>query len=1500
MFGQFSKKTLFSKFISGVIAVSFILASVPVSSYAGVDKLRPPSISGVGDIASELELGAGPFVSASGAKIATANFQISGLSDLSLVIANKSIKQAVVGLDWNTPLAKNGKVDDREKIENTVDTIKWFKESGLQYVFGLSHLGREGASLKPVIDEARKVLEEEGLSDIEMVLLPENFAEAKKVIDEKKAETALSGKKVWFMLENIRKYKGEQSKNPAEREEFEKEIIALTGEASDNLVYIFEAFEKAHRAEEASIEMGFLLFPRDHIAAGINTTETVRIVAEFSGNITGKLAVVAGGKKFDKLKNVLGDLGKVVAKSKGEMFIIGALADPLLVNKGVNVGKSLMPKKEEDLKGVKDGIKKLVENVRDNGLKVSLPVDFVVKDGKNVIDVLGDEDAQIDIGPKTIKKIADYINSLKKGDGLLLNGGAGVFDEEWGSAEGTFAVITAANEAAKRGVAVFFGGGDMVNAAKKWEETTGQKLDSSVLKSTAGGALFVAIGKGIGGGLIPVRALMKFPGDAKEKLLNVYSAVIKAFPGAMILPVSRTSYKDTSVGGADETREPALDLSKGADKDHVIKVPDGRNADRIKNFYDTSFLPVVITAEDIENLMPAIDRKALFEAKDEKGVSKFAQELLKKALADKGVPVQAWSERSHSLDQWKLGEVGVDLSSVIAIRTLHNDLFVWVPIVVKRGEEAAYSALAKKTIEGIAQKNTEIPEVSFELPEELVIADHNSAYQALKKYNPLFFGLLQKKDLSRVNVLIDIVNKLDPRAMVDPGLYGIQLNKEMGVFTSSKDMDGKAAAPGFGKNLELFRAGLYSAGISSQRIYHLAAPNYDAQGEASVAVNNKEFQDAVIGFYARIERHLLSTAINYFKDAGVFESLRSEVGDYAQRFNKAVREANALELSQANAGSLIQHLTDNGVILSENEKRNVINYFAKLETEGNRGFFDILQLAGYLTVDNFTKSFRLIKFDHPRTVLPSDKPYEAYDGSGRIARTQFAQRLGADISAGEEKYISRFMIASQEIKGKTFEEKSAAAVKKVIEMLSDRQIKDANIVVRISQEKGLLHDLIESGRLTFSAEEKVLSAQLDFQDTDLIPSTYAVRINLDGVLKGVAYCVDVAEFHSGLKTALEARNRKLDNLPRPFIVRAENNEEIFFGLRVDATPGGVEIGDQELEAAGGKGTVKLGGDTLWKLFAKFNLAEPKGDQLTASSELERIRQIYAQVEATRMPVAGGKKLTYIKSQVPAAMLLPGFGSLGRHLGWAIPYMGGSDVMYVHPGSCSTNGDAHIQSALIAFSGNAEVVGPTYHMNTSSDKVVEKNPLGHFALKSTGAAKGVKLLVSLEEGSQTFFTSVRTPIGLVKGKADIVGGSMFDLLVRLPVNVPDELVVRYLSRIAAEFPEDLKLFNSADGSYTWKDTIAGQKTGSIIYSDFVERVAPGIYRFKAAYDNEMSFGSKENALHEAVYLDALRSRQTVMMAEILSESLANTADAKTDVEEAAKKMKESDQEFGSKN
>lgn len=1412
--------------------------------------------------------------------------QVSGPEDLMPLIKEKGIQSALLALDWNIPV-KDGRIETNELVVNSLATIDWaFNDAGLRYLYVMTHSGRpsgtgyeEGFSLGLIVDETRRLLGEEGINNLEIILLPYDLSQAKTIIAAKKAEAGSTDKRILFVFENIRMYPGEQAKDPRQRESFEREIISLTGESVENLVYLVEAFDKAHRAEEASMEMGSLLFPREHIAAGVKVVEESNKVMTFLARVTGKLSAIAGGATFDKMKN-FGDLGKRIGKSGGRLFVVGALANPLLARAGVNIGNSLMPTKSDDIKAVQDGQKKLSENTRDNKLQVSLPVDFIVKEARVVKETLEPKDEQIDTGPETTRQIVDYIDSLRPGDGLLMNGGTGVFDQDWGSKTGTIAVVTAANEAAKRGVAVFFAGGDMYNAIKIVQRETGLELDPSVFISTAGGALFVAVNKGVGGGLIPVRAVMKFEGNTEQGLLAIFSAVQEALPGAGLLPATRTPYIDTALNGDDATRRPALELSQGEDG-HRLEIPDGRRSDRVKLIYETTFLPVMLLDEDTAGAFPTQQQEFLT-AKDAKGVSAFVRRLLQQALAKRNIPIQDSQERSHALDPGKLGEVAVDLSSVTAIRTRQGDLLAWVPVLIRRGADAAHIALNKQITPIAEEFRQRANAQSFPLPEDVSITNHQDAFAALGAYNAVLFDQLQEGSLSRVGFLKMIVAHLDPKIILDPSAGSIGVNRKLGVFTSAQDNDAKSTAPGFGVNLERFRNSLYAVQETCARLYQLVVPNYDAAGQVGIAVNDTELQNAVIMFYARIQRHLLDLAIRYFNDARVFESLRAEVGDYAQRLNKALREDDALELSRASAEDVIRHLTAKKVDLSLLEEANIRDFI-----QHSGGLFDLLQLAALLDLETFARSFRQFKLDYPREVLPSDKPLVAIDGSGRIGRPIFAFLLAADINS-QTGHIGRYMVASQRLDGQSEQEKLNGAVRKIAQMLSDRQIRDSGTSLRIGQEQALLTDLVESGRISFKAGEKVLAAQLDFQDTDQIPSVYPVHISLDGQLVGMAYCVDIAQFKSGMESALKQRQRHLDNIPRPFIVRGENNQELFFGLRLDATPGGVEIGDQELKRAGVKAQVKLSGDILWELVCKFNLSNPQGSKLGPTEELARIEQIYAQIGATRMPPEGGQQLIYTKAQI-AKTPMPGFNSLGGHIGWAIPYMLAADAntAYLAYGSCSTNAGSRIAVALSALGGSPDTVGPTIHMNTSTDEVVTKNPYGHTALKDTGAAKGVSLLVALGEGGQTFFISMRSPFGLVNGKADIVGGSMFDLLVRLPGNIPDELVRRYLARIAAEFPQNLKFFTSTEmkeGKYTWQDTIAGQQTGAILYEGFIERVGPAVYRVKVGYDNEISYSSRLFAFLNAAFLDTLRNHQTTELADIFSKALANTSSSSLTAQE----------------
>jgi len=140
-----------------------------------------------------------------------------------------------------------------------------------------------------------------------------------------------------------------------------------------------------------------------------------------------------------------------------------------------------------------------------------LPVDFQVKkvgmDGKLTgeaypAETIAADEAQVDIGPKTLAKLLARINALKKGDGIVFNGGTGMFDSgdknTWFATKDTLYAVW--NAGVERGVVVFFGGGDTQKAVDKFESETGHKFSDHpgvFFVDTAGGALQTALANGL-------------------------------------------------------------------------------------------------------------------------------------------------------------------------------------------------------------------------------------------------------------------------------------------------------------------------------------------------------------------------------------------------------------------------------------------------------------------------------------------------------------------------------------------------------------------------------------------------------------------------------------------------------------------------------------------------------------------------------------------------------------------------------------------------------------------------------------------------------------------------------------------------------------------------------------------------------------------------------------------------------------------------------------------
>jgi len=420
------------------------------------------------------------------------------MDELKAQIQQKGIASGFIALDWN--VSKVDKTEDLERINKSVPTItKIFNETGIRYLYGFTHRGRPKGTgfeddaklkLRPVIDKAGDFLK--GL-DIEIVALSYDLEKAKQEIAE--AKEKYKGKKIFFIFENIRFYPEEQEpKDVKVREEFEKKLIALTGQNAEQLVYFSEAFDKAHRGAEASMEL-VKMIPKENRAAGMALEQDLNAVIAFLKGMTGTLTVLFGGAKFDKFANIATISEKTIKQRGGVLLIAGAQANPwekLANNKGV--GTSLLPTDKE-----MEEVQAAVEKIKASGIKVLSPVDYVVKVRDNKLaepqKALAIDMSQVDIGPETIALFRQRIRSLKAGDGLILNGGTGMFDN--GFPEGTFAIIEEAEAAAERGVSVLFAGGDMDKAAREYERARNRKLNPKIKRTTGGGVVWTIIAKNV-------------------------------------------------------------------------------------------------------------------------------------------------------------------------------------------------------------------------------------------------------------------------------------------------------------------------------------------------------------------------------------------------------------------------------------------------------------------------------------------------------------------------------------------------------------------------------------------------------------------------------------------------------------------------------------------------------------------------------------------------------------------------------------------------------------------------------------------------------------------------------------------------------------------------------------------------------------------------------------------------------------------------------------------
>ncbi|OHA58833.1 MAG: phosphoglycerate kinase [Candidatus Vogelbacteria bacterium RIFOXYD1_FULL_44_32] len=344
----------------------------------------------------------------------------------------------LVRTDFNVPIAK-GKVLNDSRLLSALPTLKYLAERGAK-VLVVAHLGRAGT---------------ESLAPVARALEPHlKIGFSKLVFDEARFKAMPNGSVM--LLENIRRHEEEEKNDKV----FAKRLAGLAD------IYINDAFSASHRAHASIVGVPKYLPSFAGLAFAKEYTELSKV------NKAGHpFVLILGGAKFETKLPVI----KKLLPRADFVFVGGALAHPLWHKLGYEIGKSL----------VGDGVKGLVEVLKDK--KIQLPIDVVVKtkDGRVVKKPEGvrKQDNIQDAGPATIDLLKEKIIKAKF---VLWNGPVGNFEK--GFSKGTEEIAVALVEATGYSMV---GGGDTVAALERHHLSSGINYISM-----SGGAMLEFIAKG--------------------------------------------------------------------------------------------------------------------------------------------------------------------------------------------------------------------------------------------------------------------------------------------------------------------------------------------------------------------------------------------------------------------------------------------------------------------------------------------------------------------------------------------------------------------------------------------------------------------------------------------------------------------------------------------------------------------------------------------------------------------------------------------------------------------------------------------------------------------------------------------------------------------------------------------------------------------------------------------------------------------------------------------
>ncbi len=363
-------------------------------------------------------------------------------------------KVILLRLDLNVPLVQ-GKITDTTRIDKIIPTLNFLIGEKTKIVI-LSHIGRPKGkivnelSLMPISEDLQKKLK------VNVKLIKKNINEIKNKQFFNDFDEQI------LILENIRFY-AEEEKNDIK---FASHIASLGD------IYVNDAFSCSHR-KHASIHQISKFLPA---YSGLQLDLEVNALNKITSEITKPITCIIGGSKISTKINIIENL----IPKLNNIIIVGGMANNFIEYFGNNIGNSI---KEKNCNQI---VEKIISLTKKKNCNLVYPIDVLVSENINgssknkELNQIASNEMILDIGPKTVSKITDIIDSSKT---ILWNGPAGYFENP-NFANGSIKIakkISENNKANK--IFSVIGGGDTVSLLNSLN-----LINNFNFVSTAGGA----------------------------------------------------------------------------------------------------------------------------------------------------------------------------------------------------------------------------------------------------------------------------------------------------------------------------------------------------------------------------------------------------------------------------------------------------------------------------------------------------------------------------------------------------------------------------------------------------------------------------------------------------------------------------------------------------------------------------------------------------------------------------------------------------------------------------------------------------------------------------------------------------------------------------------------------------------------------------------------------------------------------------------------------------